>query len=164
MSEKVKFYRGNTWDRDAQNEAALKDAGEIVFVNDAFNMDKTADEDGYDNARNFGSIYQDDKIVGTTKANELRLTEEITVAGGPLADDTTDNWPEDWKDASGNKVLPKGLSMQDILLNLFLKEKDGSVSWSTISWDPKMGNPTATLSSNGPVEVGTTVTATIAAN
>lgn len=112
MSEKVKFYRGNVWDRDAQNEAAKQDTGEIVFVNDAFNM--STDAEGYKVARDFGSIYQDDKIVGTTKANELRLTEDLSINGGPLADAA--------KKAYVDGKIPAGTTLTEILTALFLQE------------------------------------------
>lgn len=99
-------------------------------------------------------------------AGDIKTKEAITVAGGPLADDLGDNWPTDegWKDAAGNKVIPAGVSLEDILTKLFLKEVPGTVSKGSISWNPTMGKPTATLSSNGPVEVGTEITATVAVN
>lgn len=99
-------------------------------------------------------------------AGDIRTTEAITVAGGPLADDTTDNWPTEdgWKDASGNRVIPAGVSLQEALTALFLKVVNGTVTKGSITWNPTMGKPTATLSSNGPVEVGTEITADVAVN
>lgn len=93
-----------------------------------------------------------------------KTTEAITVAGGPLADDATDNWPTAWKDAAGNRIIPEGVTLHEALVNLFLKVINGTVTWGTPSWNPSIGKPTATLSSNGPVEVGTEVTATVAVN
>lgn len=91
------------------------------------------------------------------------ITEDIIVAGGPLADDITSNWPEAWvKD--GNKVIPAGLTVQSILRDLFLKPVNGTVSWGNISWSPSLGNPTVTLSSDGPAEIGSTVTCTVTPN
>jgi hypothetical protein len=43
-------------------------------------------------------------------ADASTTTADIVVAGGPLADDITTNWPESWvKD--GNKVIPSGTSI-----------------------------------------------------
>lgn len=90
-------------------------------------------------------------------------TEDIIVAGGPLADEITDNWPEEWNQG-GNKVIPSGTSIQSILSGLFLKPQNGTVSWGNVTWSPSLGAPTVTLSSNGPVEVGSTVTCTVTSN
>lgn len=101
--------------------------------------------------------YVDDKVALNGGGASASTTEEIIIAGGPLADDVNDNLPEGWiKD--GNKVIPSGTSIQEILEVLFLKPEDGSVSWGAISWNPTLGKPTVELSSNGPVEVGSTVT------
>jgi len=69
----------------------------------------------------------------------------ITVAGGPLADDTTDNWPEAWKDDLGNKQIPANTSLQEILTKLFLKEVNGTLSDPTYTWNPSLNNPTLTV-------------------
>lgn len=140
MSEKVKFYRGNVWDRDAQNEAAKQDAGEIVFVNDAFNM--SADAEGYKDARDFGSIYQDDKIVGTTKANELRLTQDLTVMGTNVGNITN------------NKTLEKGMSIEDILRMMLQKEVGIKTTKPTVS--------NFSVTPTDDVEVGSSVTVNLA--
>ena len=93
-------------------------------------------------------------------ADASKTTADIIVAGGPLADDITQNWPSEWvKD--GNKVIPSGTSVQDILQGLFLKTVEGTVTWGNKSWNPSLNNPTVTLSSDGPVEVGSSVTATV---
>ena len=43
-------------------------------------------------------------------ANASVTSEDIIVAGGPLANEVTDNWPTEWvKD--GNKVIPAGTSI-----------------------------------------------------
>lgn len=91
------------------------------------------------------------------------ITEDIIVAGGPLADDITQNWPEAWV-KNGNKVIPAGSTVQSVLRDLFLKPINGTVSWGTISWNPYLENPTVTLSSDGPVEIGSTVTCTVTSN
>ena len=157
MSEQVKFYRGNFTQFENHKNPETDNTGEIILVNDA--IDNASGNSSY------GAIYQDDKIVGTTRAEQLMTTADITVAGGPLANDIDDNWPADtnWT-VGGVKTIPAGTSIQEILEKLFLKETQGTVSWSAVTWNPVMGKPTATLSSNGPVEVGSTVTATIIAN
>lgn len=90
------------------------------------------------------------------------ITEDIIVAGGPLADDITQNWPEAWV-KNGNKVIPAGSTVQSVLRDLFLKPINGTVSWGTISWNPSLGNPTVTLPI-GPVEIGSTVKCTVTPN
>lgn len=96
--------------------------------------------------------------VNEVDASKTKLTEDITIAGGPLANnviETGDKWP--WKDEAGNKIIPSGKSMEEILTGLFLKVIDGTVEWGNASWSPSLNNPTITLSSNGPVEVGSKV-------
>lgn len=96
--------------------------------------------------------------VNEVEASKTKLTEDITIAGGPLANnviETGDEWP--WKDGAGNKIIPSGKSMEEILTGLFLKVIDGTVEWGNASWTPSLNNPTITLSSNGPVEVGSKV-------
>ena len=91
-------------------------------------------------------------------AAKTKLTEDITIAGGPLANNVIeddDEWP--WKDEAGNKIIPSGKSMEEILTGLFLKVINGTVTFGTVAWSKSLGNPTVTLSSNGPVEVGSTV-------
>lgn len=91
-------------------------------------------------------------------ATKTKLTENITIAGGPLANnviETGDEWP--WKDDAGNKIIPSGKSMKEILTGLFLKVINGTVTFGTVAWSTSLATPTVTLSSNGPVEVGSTV-------
>ena len=91
-------------------------------------------------------------------AAKTKLTEDITIAGGPLANnvvETGDEWP--WKDDAGNKIIPSGKSMEEILTGLFLKVINGTVTFGTVAWSKSLSNPTVVLSSNGPVEVGSTV-------
>lgn len=113
---------------------------------------------GMDNVGNakFGSIYKGDKILGTTEADNLVLTSDITIAGGPLEADGKTAW------ADG--VIPAGTSMQDIMMKLFCVEKwPTSVTTSSATLVSKMNTPTLTFngkSSNNTsstVEVGTTV-------
>ena len=99
--------------------------------------------------------------VKEVDASKTKLKSAIQIAGGPLANniaETNDVWPSDWKDESGNKIIPTGKSMEEILTALFLKVVNGTVKWGSASWSPTLANPTVTLSTDGPVEVGSTVT------
>lgn len=99
--------------------------------------------------------------VSEMGADVTRTTDSIQIAGGPLANniaETNDVWPTGWTDESGNKIIPEGKSLQEILSALFLKVVYGTVKWGSVSWSPSVDAPTVTLSSNGPVEVGSTVT------
>lgn len=93
----------------------------------------------------------------------------ITVAGGPLADDSSDNWPAAWKDTSGNKQIPANTSLQEILTKLFLKEVDGKLEGPTYTWSPSLNNPTltvkqgtTTIANNKHLPLGTQLTVTYA--
>ena len=96
-------------------------------------------------------------------ADESKTTADIVVAGGPLADDITNDWPSEWM-KDGNKVIPSGTSVQDILQGLFLKTVLGTVEWGSKSWSPSLSKPTVELSSNGPAEIGSTVTCKVVSN
>ena len=103
--------------------------------------------------------------VKEVKATKTKLTEDITIAGGPLANnviETGDEWP--WKDAAGNKIIPSGKSMEEILTGLFLKVIEGTVSFGNVSWSPSVAQPTVTLSKTGTIEVGTKVKVTALTN
>ena len=95
----------------------------------------------------------------------ITLKENIIIAGGPLADDITDNWPQDneWT-VDGNRVIPAGKTLEEILRALFLKEIEGSVKWGNISWSPKLAQPKVELSGESTVEIGTILSATINVN
>lgn len=94
-----------------------------------------------------------------------KTTAAIQVLGGPLADDAEDNWPAAWKDEAGNKSIPEGITLQQVLENLFFAIKWGSPKTPIYSFNPTLANnPTASLSKTGLVPVGTEVTITYAAN
>jgi hypothetical protein len=76
MSE-IKFKAGKNFPNPAEGIAE----SDIIMVNDTMG-DTKADE----TAKGFGSVYKGTRIVGTTKANELRLTEDLSINGGPLAE------------------------------------------------------------------------------
>lgn len=138
MDNKINFYRGERQHCNADHNQGIyfaTDTNEILTGGESFG--KNAD----------ASI----------------ITEDIIVAGGPLADDITQNWPEAWV-KNGNKVIPAGSTVQSVLRDLFLKPVDGTVSWGSISWSPSLGQPTVTLSSDGPAEIGSVVTCTVTPN
>lgn len=70
----IKFKYGTT----AKENTSITPT-DIVMVNDAMLSESTAEN--YDTNKKFGSVYRGDKIVGTTKAEELCLTEDLTVEG-----------------------------------------------------------------------------------
>lgn len=113
-----------------------------------------------------GVSLEGDKIsINEVDADKTKLSATITIAGGPLANnviETGDEWP--WEDEAGNKIIPQGKSVWEILTGLFLKVIEGTAVWGGISWSPSLAKPTATLSKDGTVEVGTTITATVAPN
>lgn len=156
MLKSVEFVK----DAEGENTTILRftfntDGGDNVLDVDFSEYVDTYHADGtslkLDSATNTFSVNEVD-------ASKTKLTEDITIAGGPLANnviETGDEWP--WKDEAGNKIIPSGKSMEEILTGLFLKVIDGTVEWGNASWSPSLNNPTITLSSNGPVEVGSKV-------
>lgn len=135
----IKFYRGSSENYNAETYGQG-----IYFTNDT------------------AEILTGDESYGKN-ADKSLTTSDIVVAGGPLADDITTNWPTEWvKD--GNKIIPSGTSVQDILQGLFLKTVNGTVEWGSKSWSPSLGKPTVELSSNGPAEIGSTVTCKVVSN
>lgn len=98
--------------------------------------------------------------VKNVDASKTTLGSSIQIAGGPLANnvvDSVDVWPTGWTDESGNKVIPSGKTMEEILTALFLKVVEGTVSWDdNASWSPSLGKPTVEMSSST-VEVGAKV-------
>ncbi len=84
-------------------------------------------------------------------ASKTKVSTDIQIAGGPLANniaESNDEWP--WKDNAGNKIIPQGKSLEEILTGLFLKVIDGTVAWPTVAkinetWTPSIGNISATI-------------------
>lgn len=98
--------------------------------------------------------------VKNVDASKTVLGSTIQIAGGPLANDIADTnevWP--WTEG-GNKVIPSGKTMEEILTALFLKVSSGTTSWTAISYSPTLSAPSAKLSKSGTVEIGTELTAT----
>lgn len=152
MSNEVKFKYGDAsaYAAKVATEGGV-DASALYFVSKDIST-----LDGVDFG---GTIYRGNDALGTTCADHLKTVEDIQIAGGPLANDVAESnevWP--WKDEAGNKIIPAGKSIQEILSAMFLKVVNGTVKWGSASWSPSLAKPTVTLSSNGPVEVGSTVT------
>lgn len=132
---------------DLQNSLKSKISGTGSFIN----IDITQDA-----GKLINITIDDDEII--SQINTSTTTQnDIKIAGGPLADDVSSEWPEDWVDESGNKIIPSGKSFEAILSKLFLKPKEGKVSWTNPSWNPTKNNPTVTLSKNT-AEVGSNIT------
>ena len=111
-------------------------------------------------------------ITISSKAGDTTTTNDIIIAGGPLANNVTetgDTWPTDWKDTAGNKIIPKDKSLEEILKALFLQEKYGTLSDPVYAWNPALSNtPTVDIKQNTTsvvntlVPVGTEVTVSFA--
>ena len=113
-------------------------------------------------------------ITISSKAGDTTTTNDIIIAGGPLANNVTepddvDTWPTDWKDDAGNKIIPKNKSLEDILKALFLQEKYGTLTDPVYAWYPALSNtPTVDIKQNTTsvvntlVPVGTEVTVSFA--
>lgn len=111
-------------------------------------------------------------ITISSKAGDTTTTNDIIIAGGPLANNVTetgDTWPTDWKDTAGNKIIPKNKSLEEILKALFLQEKYGTLTDPVYAWDPALSNePSVDIKQNTTsvvnklVPVGTEVTVTFA--
>ena len=70
-------------------------------------------------------------VTISSEAGDTTTKNNIIIAGGPLANNVTeggDTWPTDWKDAAGNKIIPKDKSLEEILKALFLQEKYGTLN------------------------------------
>lgn len=135
--------------------------GKTIEANDFVAINKGLATGASDGDAKYGSIYKGDKILGTTEANNLVLTSDIVIAGGPLE--------ADGKTAFGS-TIPAGTSLQDIMMKLFCVEKwpvktNGSTNVSTAGATLVSTVATPSLTYNGKtannnsttVEVGTTV-------
>ena len=73
-------------------------------------------------------MYKGSKIIGTTRADQLRTTQNITIAGGPLANELKEVFPDG---------IPSGTSLQDLLLALACQEQwpnpEASASYGTLT-------------------------------
>lgn len=99
-------------------------------------------------------IFINEQVYGKN-ADASVTTEDVVVAGGPLAD-AIKNWPTDeaWNNSDGNKIIPAGTSMQTLTEKLFLQATPGTVVWS-VAWDPTLKEPTVTLQKSDKSDAGT---------
>lgn len=82
-------------------------------------------------------------VTISSEAGETTTKNDIIIAGGPLANNVTENgdtWPIDWKDGAGNKIIPKDKSLEEILKVLFLQEKYDTLSDPIYVWNPALSN------------------------
>ena len=94
-------------------EGKTIDASDFVAINEG--MDE-GDESGIEVSEKsgFGSIYKGSKILGTTRADQLMTTKDITIAGGPLANELKSVYPNG---------IPAGTTLQDLFLALACQEQ-----------------------------------------
>ena len=110
-------------------------------------------------------------VTISSEAGETATKNDIIIAGGPLANNMTedgDTWPEAWM-RNGNKIIPAGKSLEEILKVLFLQEKYGTLTDPVYAWDPALSNkPSVDIKKDNTsvidalVPVGTEVTVTFA--
>jgi hypothetical protein len=114
MQEQLVFKSGNS--EQLQNPTSPIESGDFVAVNDAFNKEDATELDA-----KLGSMYKGDKILGTTRASELRTTETLEVTGV-----TVGNF-------SNGFEIPAGTSVMDILKQMLMKELSVTKSAPTAS-------------------------------
>lgn len=110
-------------------------------------------------------------VTISSEAGKTTTENDIIIAGGPLANNVTetgDTWPKDWEH-NGNKIIPAGKSLEEILKALFLQEKYGTLTDPVYAWNPALSNtPTVDIKKDDTsvidalVPVGTEVTVTFA--
>lgn len=127
----IKFYRGT---RAKYQESPSTYTDGIYFTTDT------------------AEIFINEQVYGKN-ADASVTTEDVVVAGGPLAD-AIKNWPTDeaWNSA-GNKIIPAGTSMQTLTEKLFLQATPGTVVWS-VAWDPTLKEPTVALQKSDKSDAG----------
>lgn len=129
--------------------------GKTVAENDLVVINEGLADGAESGSEKYGSVYKGTKIVGTTKADSLYTTEDITIAGGPLAGY--------FDDVYTNGVIPAGISLQEFISALACVEKwpNPAAKASYGSFTLTLPAPTSTQSWSGSdklVEVGSTIT------
>lgn len=107
--------------------------GKTVAENDLVVINEGLADGAESGSEKYGSVYKGTKIVGTTKADSLYTTEDITIAGGPLAGY--------FDDVYTNGVIPAGISLQEFISALACVEK-----WPNPAATASYGTLTSTLS------------------
>ena len=130
----IKFYRG-TRAKYQESPSTYNDG--IYFTTDT------------------AEIFINEQVYGKN-ADASVTTEDVVVAGGPLAE-AIQNWPTDaaWNSA-GNKIIPAGTSMQTLTEKLFLQATPGTVVWS-VSWDPTLKEPAVALQKSDKTDAGSEI-------
>lgn len=132
MANNVNFKYGSTLEGKTVNE------GDFVAIN------KAMAEGAADTDKKYGSIYKGDKILGTTEADKLMTTDELTVTGV-----TVGNL------ANGTKI-PAGTDIMSLLAQMLAKELGVSATKPTA----KLAGDTNKTVETGTVLSGKTYTAT----
>lgn len=137
MSNSVNFKFGSTRE------------GKEITTNDLVAINAGIAEGGNSN---YGSIYKGDKILGTTEADKLYTTEDITIAGGPMESLLT----KVFKDGK----IPAGTSLHDFFKLMACTDTYPSTSSveGTFSTSITAPSVTGSKSSGSIMEIGSTVT------
>lgn len=98
MANNVNFKYGSTLEGKTVND------GDFVAIN------KAMAEGAVDTDKKYGSIYKGDKILGTTEADKLMTTDELTVTGVTVGNLT-----------NGTKI-PAGTDIMSLLIQMLAKE------------------------------------------
>lgn len=133
--------------------------GKTVAENDLVVINEGLADGAESGSEKYGSVYKGTKIVGTTKADSLYITNAIPIAGGPLEADLKTIFPDG--------IIPEGTSMQDLFMALACEEKWPSATYSRSDVTSNFANLSAisvknannlTVSSGSLQEIGTPLT------
>lgn len=135
MSNSVNFKFGSTLE------------GKDIAANDLVAINEGIAEGGNSN---YGSIYKGDKILGTTEADKLYTTEDITIAGGPMESLLT----KVFKDGK----IPAGTSLHDFFKLMACTDTYPTTSSVDGTFSVSISNPsiTASVKTGSVVEFGST--------
>lgn len=117
-------------------------AGDGISIDDTNVVSVAVGENTSEN-KNYLKLVDGELEIREIDADSVNTVTDITAVGGPLASQS-DNWPTSWyKD--GKKVIPAGISLQDLIAGLYYKELKGGLVKSEIAWNPVPGIPTVNL-------------------
>lgn len=132
MANNVNFKYGSTLEGKTVND------GDFVAIN------KAMAEGAVDTDKKYGSIYKGDKILGTTEADKLMTTDELTVTGVTVGNLV-----------NGTKI-PAGTDIMSLLAQMLAKELGVSATKPTA----KLAGDSSQTVETGSVLSGKTYTAT----
>lgn len=135
MSNSIKFKFGSTLEgKDVQSN-------DLVAINEGL-------ADGGN--KNYGSIYKGDAILGTTEADKLYTTEDITIAGGPMESLLT----KVFKDGK----IPAGTSLHDFFKLMACTDTYPATTSTDGTFSVSISAPSisASVKTGSVVEVGST--------